>query len=213
MEETFQLMQENLNESSGRDPNFFEREYRASSIAIMFVWLGLTMFMPIWYSVIMPDWNSTYWGWGWYWSHAEGRWVHSYWNSGTNHAWNVLRYSNGFFFGSLFFMSLLSYIHKRVMQKIYYRFIAWLIPASWVFSFWGLLAFIIGGLQEYGSIGKNMLHFLIYAIVLMAGQMVAWWQAPNMIKFYKLDEQSWWNYTKEGSPQNWPDQLGDFASY
>ena len=71
MEETFQLMQENLNESSGRDPNFFEREYRASSIAIMFVWLGLTMFMPIWYSAIMPDWNSTYWGWGWYWSHAE----------------------------------------------------------------------------------------------------------------------------------------------
>ena len=207
MEESFRLMQEST-EHEGRDPNFFVREYRASSIGIMFVWLGLTIFMPIWYAAAQP-WLH----WSWHWSHEHNRWEHGGWTSGTRHGWNVLRYSNGVFFGFLFGFSLLSYIHKRVMQKIYYRFIAWIIPASWVFSFWGFLAFLIGGLQEYGKIGKNMLHFFIYALVLMGGEMIAWWLAPKMVKFYRLDEQPWWNYNKEDSPQNWPEQLGDFASY
>ena len=62
MEETFKLMQESeldaVTADQGRDPNFFVREYRASSIAIMFVWFGLSIFMPIWYSASRPKWND-----------------------------------------------------------------------------------------------------------------------------------------------------------
>lgn len=47
----------------------------------------------------------------------------------------------------LWFFSLLAFIRSdsRIMQKVYYRVVAWMIPISWVMAFWSLLAAIIGG--------------------------------------------------------------------
>merc|ERR1712060_1025227 len=98
--------------------------------------------------------------------------------------------------------------HKRVMQKIYYRMIAWLIPASWTF-----LAFLIGGTQRWGHLGHNMGWFFVYLGGLAVGEGLARWIAPDVVKFYRWDEQTWWNYNKEETPRNWPEQLWDFEDY
>ena len=67
--------------------------------------------------------------------------------SGEWHAWNVFQYGfgGGFFLLGIFW--LLSYIQSdnRIMQKIYYRSIAWMIPISWIFCLWVMIAFIVGG--------------------------------------------------------------------
>ena len=135
------------------------------------------------------------------------------WTNGTKHFWSVMETSSGIFFGWTTLFWLLSYIHKRIMQKIYYRVIAWFIPASWIFVFWALLAAIIGGVQDGGKIGTNLGYWFLWAAGVAGCQALAWWQAPSMIKFYRWDSQEWWNYTKEDAPKNWPSQLGDFVDY
>ena len=51
----------------------------------------------------------------------------------------------------------------------------------------------------------------------MAGfEALAWYLAPRNVKFYKWDEQDWWNYKKEPEDskdrmENWVDQLGEFT--
>ena len=205
----FKLMQDSTTEmanTGGKDPMFFDQDYRASSIGIGFVWFFLSIFPGILRAAIRP-----------------GRVCEEVWGTkvcvtgaitkGTKHAWNVTTISNGLFFGFTTLFWLLSYIHKRIMQKIYYRVIAWFIPASWIFAFWSLLAFIIGGAQEGGKIGTNLGYWFLWVAFLAGGEALAWWQAPSMIKFYRWDSQEWWNYTKEDAPQNWPSQLGDFIDY
>ena len=197
------LTQDSTNEAvNGKDPNFFDQDYRASSIGIGFVWFFMTIINPILFAAIRPNKKCNAWT-CWY----------NNWTKGEKHAWNVVRISNGIFFGFLTLFWLLSYIHNRFMQKLYYRVIAWMIPASWIFAFWAFLAFIIGGAQTGGKVGRNIGYWFLSTIMLAGSEALAWWQAPDMIKFYRWDAQEWWNYTKEDAPQNWPSQLGDFVDY
>ena len=122
--------------------------------------------------------------------------------------------ANGILFGLgpiLFW--LLAYIQKPIMQKLYFRVIAWIIPASWIFAFWTLIAFIVGGVQNGGNAGHNILYWFIYVIGFGAAETLAWWQAPSLVKFYRWSEQEWWNYTKDESPQNWPNQMAGFINF
>ena len=107
---------------------------------------------------------------------------------------------------------LLAYIRKEggMFQRLYYRAIAWAVPLSWVFAVWALIAFIVGGLQEYGDLGMNLIWWIVYAILMGGGQTLAWWLAPSAVKFYKWDQQSWWNYNNDQVPDTWPDQLADW---
>ena len=112
------------------------------------------------------------------------------WNGatgGTNHAWMFTRVSSGLMFGLLWILSLTAYVKQRGMQKIYYRFIAWMIPLSWVAAVWALIAFIVGGVQEGGEIGKNIGAWFLYAGLMFGFEMVAYSQAPKAIKFYRWD--------------------------
>ena len=174
----------------GKDPNFFDQDYRASSIGIGFVWFFMTIISPILYAIIRPGrecWGGSY---------GVANYCVTWNTKGTWHAWNVLRIANGIFFGFLTLFWLLSYIHNRFMQKLYYRTIAWFIPASWVFAFWAFLAFIIGGAQDGGKVGKNIGYWFLFMTFLGGSEALAWWQAPDMVKFYRWDSQEWWNYTK-----------------
>ena len=49
-----------------------------------------------------------------------------------------------------------------------------MIPGSWLFAFWALIAFIIGGVQEGGQIGFNILYWTIYSVILVGMEMLAW---------------------------------------
>ena len=117
-------------------------------------------------------------------------------------------------------MWLLSYIKldNRTIQKIYYRAIAWIIPLSWLFTFMMLIAFIVGGTQGYtnllggygtGNIGPDIGIAFGFIIWIGGLQALAWWFAgEGVVEYYRWNEQPWWNYTSEGAPDNWPDQLG-----
>jgi hypothetical protein len=188
------LTQDSTNDAvNGKDPEFFDPDYRASTIGIGFVWFFMTIINPILFAAIRPDRRCLTW-------YGSKTCVSGYWTKGEKHAWNVVRIANGIFFGFLTLFWLLSYIHNRYMQKLYYRVIAWMIPASWIFAFWSLLAFIIGGSQDGGKFGKDIGYWFLTTIMLAGSEALAWWQAPDMIKFYRWDAQEWWNYTKEDSP-------------
>ena len=128
----------------------------------------------------------------------------------------MMNYCHGSIFGALGTFWLFAYLkhnEKRIAQKFYYRSIAWLIPMSWVVALWIFIALIVGGTQTGGEIGRDIGIAFIYWVVLAGGEALAWFLAPRASKFYRWQEQDWWNYTKEEAPENWPSQLGGFVSY
>ena len=134
--------------------------------------------------------------------------------SGEWHAWRLIKIATGIEFGILGLFWLLAYIKRPDMQRIYYRAIAWVIPISWFFAFWALIAFIVGGTQWGGDLGWDIGYWLFYVIFEGAFQALAWWLATSgAIKYYRWEQQEWWNYNKEDSPHNWPKQLGEFVDY
>ena len=135
--------------------------------------------------------------------------------AGEAHAWAVAEYGIGAIFNGLGIFWLLAYIKKdnRIFQKIYYRAIAWAIPLSWIVALWILIAFIVGGTQVGGNIGFDLGYGFGLWAVLGGLEALAWYLAPGNVKFYKWDEQDWWNYSSEDAPDNWPAQLGDFVEY
>ena len=146
------------------------------------------------------------------WSNPPNRWL----TGGELHAWRVMRYGNGINFWIVSIFWLLSYIRKPDFQVLYYRSIAWGIPISWLFGFWVLLAFIIGGAQTGGEMGWDLLYAFLYIGLMAAAEAFAWWMAPHNVAFYRWDEQDWWNYKKEPEDskdrmENWVDQLGEFT--
>merc|ERR1712110_985282 len=143
-------------------------------------------------------------------------------STGEWHGWSVLQYATGSVFGAMGTFWLLAYIKtdSRIMQKIYYRAIAWGIPLSWVLALWAGIALLVGGSQyphmvsgvteyNYNDIG----YAIGYMVVLAGLEALAYYLAPGNVKFYKWDQQEWWNYNEEDAPDNWPSQLGDFVDY
>ena len=122
-------------------------------------------------------------------------------------------YGNGNAFYVLTLFWLLAYIKApkpdRIMSKIYYRAIAWIIPISWIFALWVFLAFLIGGLQFGGDIGPDMGYAFGYWIWTAGFRALAWFVAPRATKFYRWQEQDWWTYNKDEVPETWPSQLAD----
>ena len=57
----------------------------------------------------------------------------------------LVEWGNVLVYGPLFLFSMLSFIKtdNRIMQKLYYRVIAWSIPLSWVFVFTLLIVSIV----------------------------------------------------------------------
>lgn len=57
----------------------------------------------------------------------------------------MITWGNALVYGPLFLFSLLSFIKtdNRIMQKLYYRALAWSIPLSWVFLFSVLIVSLV----------------------------------------------------------------------
>merc|ERR1712151_872740 len=62
----------------------------------------------------------------------------------------ITKWGNATVFGLLFLFSLFSFIKTddRIMQKVYYRFVAWMIPSSWILSFIILIYFIAASAKK-----------------------------------------------------------------
>lgn len=191
------------------------------------MWFGASWLPWVWLAMINPyrvcfenGWNyntrECYTGSGWV-------------TYGVRHYVDVTTIGSQLVYGFLWLFSLLAFIRTdtRIMQKIYYRMIAWLIPASWVISFWSLLAAIIGGAQKYkyyygsGSyveldsrIGYTLGSWILIWAVNGGLEALAWWQADEVVEYMRWRDQSWWNYDTQEVPDSWPSQLADsFADY
>ena len=182
------------------DTGYFDQEYKMQAI-----WLGLLWwFMGMLPMIIIQAWRPG--SIDGYWFLTQGEW----------HGLSVMQWAYGSSFGALGTFWLLAYIKaakNRIMQKIYYRAIAWIIPLSWVFALWVFIAMLVGGSQVGGDMGRDIgIAFLFW--VLVAGcEGLAWFLAPRATKFYKWSEEDWWNYDGEEVPKVWPSQLGDFVAY
>ena len=180
--------------------SYFDQDYKLKPIALGLLWFFLAGFPSIIFFALRPRWNGSAW------LLTEGDWQ----------AWSTSKRGFGGTFGVLGLFWLLAYIKSdnRVMQKLYYRSLAWLIPISWVFVLWVFIAFMIGGTQTGGDIYGNMGYGFGMMIFYGGFEVLAWWIAKTgLVKFYRWDEQEWWNWNSEDSPQNWPSQLGDFVDY
>ena len=105
------------------DTAYFDQDYKLQAIWLGLLWFLLGTIPTIAYQVYF----GTYSGGAWY--LTPGEW----------HAWGVLRWGLGGAFWVLGVFWLLAYIKSvdgRLMQKIYYRAIAWVIPISWVLALW-----------------------------------------------------------------------------
>ena len=168
--------------------SYFNATYRAYSIGIGIVWTFAWITPFILQSVVRPGRTC-----------VLGVCT-TYITGGTRHAWNVMRWTSFCEYGLLSIVWGGSYLHLKAFQKIYYRTIAWVVPISWGFALWIMLAFLIGGSQEGASLGQNFVHGLVWWLMLGGFQMIAWFIAPYVVKYYRWDEQPWWNYSREESP-------------
>ena len=172
---------------------YFNQDYKLQAI-----WLGLDWWFISFMPLIM---------------YAAGGWKHN-WSGGMWHAWGVVRWGQGTTFWVLGIFWLLAYIKgwERHWQKIYYRAIAWCTGFSWLFAVWYMIAFIVGSAQEKN--GWGILYWLLNWIFLGGLQTLAWFVLQGRaVKFYKWDQQEWWNYDPEDVPGTWPKQLGEFVDY
>ena len=191
------------------DPMTFNEEYFNQDYKLQAIWLGLIWwFLSLIPSIIFAAWSPGYvWnGSYYYWGLTNGEW----------HAWHVMRYGFGTSFGALSIFWLIAYIKQgknRILQKIYYRAIAWVIPLSWVFALWIFIAFLVGGSQYGGNMGRDVGMAFGFWIIVAGMEALAWFVAPRATKFYKWQEQDWWNYNTDDVPKTWPSQLGDFVDY
>ena len=127
-----------------------------------------------------------------------------------------MQYAQSLVFWVLGIWWLVAYVKtdSRNIQKWYYRAIAWGIPFSWLFALWTMIAFIVGGVQKKGKIGWNLFYGFLNWGVLAGLEFLAWWLVKGRaVKFYRWDEQDWWNYKEDDAPEIWPSQLGDFVDY
>ena len=125
---------------------YFDQDYKGGAITAVFIWFfmtiqpGLTSLIVKPYTVCYDSKRVCY---------VPGAYGYdrnrfgNYFSKAHNHAVAVLNIGATMIFGLLFF-SLFSWIQtdNRIMQKVYYRFIAWLIPLSWILAVWVMTAAI-----------------------------------------------------------------------
>ena len=81
------------------------------------------------------------------------------------------------------------------LQLVYYKAIVWLMPATWFLAFWVTIAFIVAAAtDDTADVGLSILYFFIYDIFLFGFEAIAWYIAPYNVKYYRWNEQEWWNY-------------------
>ena len=181
------------------DSSYFDQDYKLKPIWLGLLWWFTGIIPVIFFRAARPGWSGLSWG------LTTGEW----------HAWSVMMYATGSVFGAMGTFWLLAYIKRdnRIFQKIYYRTIAGGIPLTWVLALWTLIAFIVGGTQVGGNIGVDIGYGLGWWVLMGGLEALAWYLAPGTVKFYKWDQQTWWNYDSDDVPAVWPSQLGDFIDY
>ena len=187
------------------DTAYFDQDYKLQAVWLGLLWWLISYTPAIAFNAARPGWHCDGLGYcGW-----------TYLSAGAWHAWYVLQYGLGGDYALMGLFWLLAYIKRddRIFQRIYYRAMAWGTGLSWLFFLWSLIAFIVGGTQYRGE-WAGLGYWFGFAVFVGGCQFLGfYWLAPRVVKFYKFDQQDWWNYNKDEVPDVWPKQLGEFVDY
>ena len=77
------------------------------------------------------------------------------------------------------------------MQKIHLTLIPVLFVITWIITPYTLVAFIVGGTQKGGKLGKDMTYWSLSTALLGVGESLAFWAAQKLVEFYRLES---WDY-------------------
>ena len=182
------------------DDSYFNQDYKLQAIWLGLIWWFLGTIPLIIYNAWKPGYSCYHYVCTW--GLTDGEW----------HGFSVMQYGFGSAMDILGLFWLLAYIKQgknRIMQKIYFRAIAWVIPLSWVFALWVFIALIVGGSQLGGNMGRDVGVAFGFWIIVAGMEALAWFVAPRATKFYRWQEQDWWTYNKDEVPETWPSQLAD----
>ena len=182
-----------------QDPATWNETYFNQDYKLWPIWLGLVWWFASFAPLIVFAFRDSWWL-----------------NGGTRFAWGIERWGVGTVFWVLGIWWLVAYIKDegRKISKYYYRAIAWGIPFTWLFHLMATLGWFIGGFQDGGCIGWNIFSWLFTTIMIGGLEFLAWWLTKDrVVKFYKWNEQEWWNFNHDEQPDTWPKQLGDFVDY
>merc|ERR1712014_522239 len=102
---------------------------------------------------------------------------------------------------------------------VYYRFIAWLIPLTWILALWALIASIwaastktnmyktseaaltsVGDTKVIKVYLKPLRITLIWLGLTGTMEWVAWEISEKVVGFYRWSDQEWWNYDPADAP-------------
>ena len=165
---------------------YFNSEYKLQAI-----WLGLTWFSLGFTPIIANGIASP----GCAYETTSGITSYVCNTSGSFVAWDMSTFAVGSSFNTLGIFWLLAYIENestRIMQKVYYRAIAWIIPISWLLVLVTFILFIVGFTQEETGGADAKISdpiFAVFLLLIVGGmQALAWFLAPRVVKFYRWDE-------------------------
>ena len=120
-------------------------------------------------------------------------------NGITESAWWSMRGGNEAIYLTAFIMWGIAFIKEPKYQKYFFQSMIWLTLISWVNTAWINIAFLIGGLIEGGN-WSNLVFPLAYDVLTIAWQLVIFYGFyPRLIKYYRWDEQPWWNGDDDSS--------------
>ena len=114
-------------------------------------------------------------------------------NSITEAAWWSMRGGNEAIYVTAFIMWGIAFIKEPKYQRYFFQSMIWLTLISWLNTAWINIAMLVGGLTEGGN-WANLTFALVYDVFTFAWQAVIYFAFyPKLIKYYKWDEQAWWN--------------------
>ena len=124
-------------------------------------------------------------------------------NMWTRLAFESMAFGSQALFGILALMWLLAYIQSPNLQEAYFKAMhvgSWI---SYALVAWVLTAFIVGGIdvnEVYydNALGFNIMYGCIFAVAVIGFELIAAYAfGEGAMKYYKWDEQEWWNHEED----------------
>ena len=118
----------------------------------------------------------------------------------TKIAWMAMAYGSTAIYGIQTIFWGLAYIKDPWFQKAYFKSTGILTISSWVLSVFVAVAFIVGALitEDENMAPTRLVNNMVYMIVFVVGVIVIdlivyLGMGEQVMKYYKWDEQDWWN--------------------
>ena len=118
----------------------------------------------------------------------------------TQIAWYAMAIGSTAIYGTLTVFWLLSYIKDPWFQKAYFKSTGICTISSWVLSVFVAIAFIVGAVVTENEtlmplqLMHNMVYMTVFVVAVIVVDLIVYLgMGEQVMKYYKWDEQDWWN--------------------